>query len=113
MATEQTAPEKIKVVRAGGTSTLDLYRAALGPVRTDYYLKAFTRFDAAGRAGTSWNWSAALLTFNWLAFRKLWARLWPMWVASCLPHCFCWASGGWFSSGLSKPNGHWPAPACC
>ena len=72
MATEQAAPENIQVVRNGGPSTLDLYRAALGPVRTDYYLKAFTRFDAAGHSGPSWNTLAALVTLNWLAFRKLW-----------------------------------------
>jgi len=72
MATQQAAPDNIQVVRNGGPSTLDLYRAALGPVRTDYYLKAFTRFDAAGHSGPSWNTLAALLTLNWLAFRKLW-----------------------------------------
>lgn len=72
MATEQAAPDNIQVVRNGGPTTLDLYRAALGPVRTDYYLKAFTRFDAAGHSGPSWNTLAALITLNWLAFRKLW-----------------------------------------
>lgn len=72
MATENAAPDKMKLDRTNGTSTIDLYRAALGPVRTDYYLKAFTRFDAAGKAGLSWNAVAALLTLNWMAFRKLW-----------------------------------------
>lgn len=72
MATENAAPDKMKLDRSNGTSTIDLYRAALGPVRTDYYLKAFTRFDAAGKAGLSWNVVAALLTLNWMAFRKLW-----------------------------------------
>ena len=72
MATENAAPDKMKLDRTNGTSTIDLYRAALGPVRSDYYLKAFTRFDAAGKAGPSWNVVAALLTLNWMAFRKLW-----------------------------------------
>ena len=58
--------------RSDGSATLDLYRAALGPMRADYYLKTFTRFDAAGKSGPSWNWAAALLSLNWMLFRKLW-----------------------------------------
>jgi cell division septation protein DedD len=54
------------------SATLELFRAALGPLATDYYLKVFTRFDAADRAGLSWNWAAGLFTLNWLALRKLW-----------------------------------------
>jgi hypothetical protein len=53
-------------------STTALYRAAIGPVNPDYYLPLFTRFETAGRGGLSWNWSAALYTLNWLAFRRLW-----------------------------------------
>jgi len=60
--------------RKDGSATLELYRAVLGPVRTDYYLRVFTRFDAAGKPGPSWNWNAALLTLNWLAFRRLWTQ---------------------------------------
>ncbi len=58
--------------RSDGSATIDLYRAALGPMRADYYLKTFTRFDAAGKSGPSWNWAAALLSLNWMLFRKLW-----------------------------------------
>jgi cell division septation protein DedD len=58
--------------RSDGTATIDLYRAALGPLRTDYYLKTFTRFDSVGKTGPSWNWAAALLSLNWMLFRKLW-----------------------------------------
>jgi cell division septation protein DedD len=54
------------------SATLELFRAVLGPVNTDYYLKAFTGFDAKDRAGPSWNWAAGLLTLNWLALRQLW-----------------------------------------
>ena len=54
------------------SATLELFRAALGPLHTDYYLKAFTRFDAADRAGPSWNWAASLCTLNWMALRQLW-----------------------------------------
>lgn len=54
------------------TATTALYRAALGPVNTDHYLKVFAGFDEAGRSGPGWNWAAAFLTLNWLVFRQLW-----------------------------------------
>ena len=54
------------------SATLELFRAVLGPVQTDYYLKAFTRFDARDRGGPSWNWTAGLLTLNWMALYRLW-----------------------------------------
>jgi len=72
MAPPNAAPEKMLLDRSDASATIDLYRSALGPIRTNYYLKAFTRFDAAGRSSPSWNWEAALLTLNWLAFRRLW-----------------------------------------
>ncbi len=49
-----------------------LYRAAVGPINSDYYLPVFMRFEAADRATASWNWAASLYTLNWMAFRKLW-----------------------------------------
>lgn len=49
-----------------------LYRAAIGPVRTDYYLKRFTQFETSDHTGLSWNWAASTLTFNWMLLRKLW-----------------------------------------
>ena len=52
--------------------TTSLYRAAIGPVSTDYYLPIFSRFETAERAGLSWNTAASLLTFNWLIYRQLW-----------------------------------------
>ncbi len=52
--------------------TTTLYRAAIGPVSSTYYLPIFTRFEAADHAGISWNTAASLLTLNWLVFRKLW-----------------------------------------
>ncbi len=78
MATE-AAPDAIPAAllaldRSDGSATIELYRAALGPWHVDYYLKAFTRFDAAGKAGASWNWTAALLSLNWLLFRQLWLQ---------------------------------------
>lgn len=53
-------------------STTALYRAAIGEVNSAYYLPLFERFEAADRAGLSWNGPAALYTLNWLAFRQLW-----------------------------------------
>jgi hypothetical protein len=73
MATANATPPKMTLDRSDGSATLELYRAALGPVHADYYLKAFTRFDAAGKTGPLWNWTAALLTLNWMLFRQLWA----------------------------------------
>ena len=54
------------------SATSALYRAAIGLVNTDYYLPIFSRFEAADRAGPSWNWPASLYTLNWLVFRRLW-----------------------------------------
>lgn len=48
-----------------------LYRAAIGSISAPYYLQRFTQFEADGRVGWSWNWSAGLNTINWLVFRKL------------------------------------------
>jgi cell division protein FtsN len=53
-------------------TTTALYRAAIGPVNTEYYLTIFNRFEAANRASAQWNWASALNTINWMLFRKLW-----------------------------------------
>ena len=60
--------------RSDASATVELYRAALGPVQVDYYLKVFTRFDAAGKVSPGWNWGAALVTLNWMAFYRLWGH---------------------------------------
>lgn len=49
-----------------------LYRAAVGPKNQDYYVTRFLRFDASGRAGASWNWTATFFTFCWMLYRKMW-----------------------------------------
>jgi cell division protein FtsN len=54
------------------SATSDLYRAAIGPVNTDYYDRIFAHFEARDRAGISWNLAAALITVQWMAFRQLW-----------------------------------------
>ncbi len=70
------APAPAPVVAASSAPEEDvttaLYRAAIGPVSNAYYMPIFNRFEAADRAGISWNTAASLATLNWLAFRKLW-----------------------------------------
>ena len=68
-------PATLSVLRSDGSSVLELYRATLGPLHTDFYLRVFTQFDAAGKPAPSWNWSAALLSVNWLLYRRLWLHL--------------------------------------
>lgn len=70
--TATAIPDVTSLDRFEGSATTLLYRAAIGPISTDYYLPIFTRFEAANRAGPSWNWSASLCTLNWLVFRRLW-----------------------------------------
>ena len=53
-------------------TTSALYRAAIGPVNTEYYLNIFGKFETANRASAKWNWAAAISTINWMLFRKLW-----------------------------------------
>lgn len=58
-----------------------LYRAFVGPRRTDRWLARFADFDARGRAWPlSWSWPAALLTLPWLAWRRLyrWMPVYPL-----------------------------------
>jgi cell division septation protein DedD len=53
-------------------TTTTLYRAAIGTVRADYYLRVFAAMDASDRPTLRWNWAACLCTLNWFVFRKLW-----------------------------------------
>jgi cell division septation protein DedD len=66
------APNATTLDQSDKSATLELYRAALGPLNTDYYLQVFASFDAAGRAGPRWNWAAGLCTLNWMVLRQLW-----------------------------------------
>jgi cell division septation protein DedD len=52
--------------------TTQLYQAAIGPVRTAYYLEHFARFDARGKGVLTWHWPAFFFTLGWMAFRRLW-----------------------------------------
>jgi cell division septation protein DedD len=67
------APEITTLDRSPESATSALYRAAIGPINTSYYLPLFTRFEVAERSGPSWNWAASLYTLNWMIFRRLWA----------------------------------------
>ncbi len=51
--------------------TTALYRAAIGPVSTGYYLPLFTAWESASRWKPHWNTAAGLWTLGWLAFRKM------------------------------------------
>ncbi len=69
-----TAPSSATTLdRSGEGATTALYRAAVGSVNTAYYQLHFGRFEAADRAGVSWNWAASLCTLNWMVFRQLWS----------------------------------------
>ncbi len=50
----------------------ELYKAVIGPRNQDYYLRRFLQFDASGKAGITWNLPAALLTFFWCIYRRMW-----------------------------------------
>lgn len=49
----------------------DLWRAAIGPRNTGYYLPRFAARHTEGRAAR-WHWPAFFITFYWLLYRKLW-----------------------------------------
>ena len=51
--------------------TTALYRAAIGPVNTSYYLPLFTAWEGASRLKPCWNTAAGLWTLGWLVFRKM------------------------------------------
>jgi cell division septation protein DedD len=51
--------------------TTALYRAAIGPVNTGYYLPLFAAWESATRFKPHWNTAAGLWTIGWLAFRKM------------------------------------------
>ncbi len=50
----------------------EYYRAILGAKNQEYYLEHFSRFDDERKISPTWNWSAFLVTFYWLLYRKMW-----------------------------------------
>lgn len=57
---------------AGGGVSSVLYRAALGPLNVEHYLRVFERFDTTGQRQPVWHGPAALCTLGWLVLRRLW-----------------------------------------
>lgn len=53
-------------------ATAELYKSVIGPVNQSYYLRVFAHFDAKGKTGILWHWSAFFTTLNWFVFRKMW-----------------------------------------
>ncbi len=49
-----------------------LARSAVGSVNLDFYVPLLARYEANGKVGATWNWSAALYTLNWMVFRRMW-----------------------------------------
>jgi Tfp pilus assembly protein PilE len=50
-----------------------LYRAFIGPKNQQYYLDQFHQFDREGQTSATWHWSAFLVTWYWLLYRKMWS----------------------------------------
>ena len=51
----------------------ELYRAAIGPSHTAFYLHDFAQRDASGGSRLSWNWPAFFACGLWGLHRKTWA----------------------------------------
>lgn len=70
----QPAPAAPTPTAVAGTDqplTGMLYRALLGQIHPDYYLRHFSRFDATGKAALTWHWPAFFCTLGWLVFRRM------------------------------------------
>lgn len=76
----------------------DLYRAAVGPRRADYYAPEFLRFDQPGSSRISWNWSAFLLASLWFLYRRMYAD----WAIYCLLIPILIIAGAATLSGIEK-----------
>ena len=50
----------------------ELFEAAVGEAKADYYVPRFMAYEEAGKAGIGWNWPAFLVTFPWLLWRRMW-----------------------------------------
>lgn len=67
--------DPITPVQTGeAASDEEYYKAVLGPKNRGYYLNHFSRFDDEGKLSPTWNWSAFLVTFYWLLYRKMWVN---------------------------------------
>ena len=52
------------------SQTEELYRAAVGESKADYYVPLFYRFDQGG-SRASWNWPAFFVPFFWMLYRRM------------------------------------------
>ncbi len=57
----------------------DLYSAFLGPKNAGYYQAAFEKIRAGG-GSMGWHWPACLITWFWLAYRKMWGWFFMYWL---------------------------------
>lgn len=67
-----TVADKITLDTSQESATQALYRAAIGPLNSDYYLPIFGGFESTSKLALRWNTAASLYTLNWLVFRRLW-----------------------------------------
>jgi Tfp pilus assembly major pilin PilA len=49
----------------------DLYRAAVGEKKADFYVPRFRAFDQPGSSKVSWNWPAFFVSFPWMLYRRM------------------------------------------
>jgi Tfp pilus assembly protein PilE len=49
----------------------ELYRAAVGKSKADYYVPLFHRFDQPGASRVSWNWPALFVPSFWMIYRRM------------------------------------------
>lgn len=52
----------------------NFYKAFIGKINTNYYLRKFDHFDANHRITPTWHWPAFFATFYWFLYRKLWLQ---------------------------------------
>lgn len=67
---EETSPPPFWQAGLTAEQRLKYDKAYIGSRSQAYYLKRFSQFDAAGRLSPKWHWSAFLMTFPWLLYRK-------------------------------------------
>lgn len=67
-----TVADKITLDTSKESATQALYRAAIGPLNSDYYLPIFSGFESTAKLALRWNTAASLYTLNWMVFRRLW-----------------------------------------
>lgn len=67
---EQTSPPPFYQAQLDEYRRQELDRWFIGNRSTQYYLKRFHEIDQAGKLIARWHWSAFVMTFAWLLYRK-------------------------------------------